>query len=76
MISVFQRDIDFRQGYGLTETSPVVCMPKRGSKRYSTVGPALPNTDFRIVDGALNNLGPNEVCIFKFLCIEEELIKK
>ncbi|XP_049875369.1 uncharacterized protein LOC126373308 [Pectinophora gossypiella] len=55
-----QRKIDFRQGYGLTETSPVVALSPKGLERYGSVGPALPSTELKIVDGNLKNLGPNE----------------
>jgi acyl-CoA synthetase (AMP-forming)/AMP-acid ligase II len=40
-----------RQGYGLTETSPVThAHPRRGEIRLTSVGVAVPNTEFRIVD--------------------------
>ncbi|CAG9101522.1 unnamed protein product [Plutella xylostella] len=55
-----QRTMDFRQGYGLTETSPVVTMTPRGLGDYSCVGRALPNTELKIVDDRLNSLGSNE----------------
>lgn len=40
------------QGYGLTETSPVthVMLPNQPDVRFETIGPALPNVDFRVVD--------------------------
>ncbi|KAJ8719770.1 hypothetical protein PYW08_011945 [Mythimna loreyi] len=55
-----KRDIDFRQGYGLTETSPTVAISPRRSKRYEATGPPVGSTELRIVDGDLKNLGPNE----------------
>ncbi|KAG6459991.1 4-coumarate--CoA ligase 1 [Manduca sexta] len=56
-----KRKIDFRQGYGLTETSPTVTLTPVGyTKNFSGTGPPIPNTDLRIVDSNFNNLGPNE----------------
>ncbi|XP_060804056.1 uncharacterized protein LOC106130304 [Amyelois transitella] len=55
-----KRKLDYRQGYGLTETSPVVCFPVNGSENYSTVGNPVGSTEVKIVDLDLNSLGPNE----------------
>ncbi|XP_073946402.1 uncharacterized protein [Choristoneura fumiferana] len=55
-----KRTFDFRQGYGLTETSPVVSLTPKGLDNYACVGVALPSTDLKIVDKDLNTLGPNE----------------
>lgn len=61
-MSLFQQKVDFRQGYGLTETSPTVALtPKSWTKSYSSTGCPVPSTELRIVDGDLKNLGPNEV---------------
>ncbi|HEX2126738.1 MAG TPA: AMP-binding protein, partial [Thermoleophilaceae bacterium] len=39
------------QGYGLTETSPVThCIRPAGENRPGSIGPALPNTECRLVD--------------------------
>ncbi len=40
------------QGYGMTETSPVthVMHPDQPDVRFETIGPALPNVTFRVVD--------------------------
>lgn len=53
-----------RQGYGLTETSPVThTNPPTGTIKITSVGTALPNTEWRIVDvatgkdAALGDLG-------------------
>lgn len=47
------------EGYGLTETSPVVCVnPIRGENRTGSIGLPLPGTDLRI-EGA----EPGELCI-------------
>ncbi|XP_073946392.1 uncharacterized protein [Choristoneura fumiferana] len=56
-----KREVDFSQGYGLTETSPLATLNPLNSKEYKTVGFALPNMLMRIVDDKMNNLGPNEV---------------
>ncbi|XP_019535437.2 uncharacterized protein LOC109406883 [Aedes albopictus] len=55
--------IRFAQGYGLTESSPVVLIGAMGSKNYSSVGSPPPRTQAKIV--ALNDptntaLGPNQ----------------
>lgn len=57
----FKRKLDFRQGYGLTETSPVVTMTPKGLDNYGCVGYAIPSTELKIVDNDMNALGPNEV---------------
>jgi 4-coumarate--CoA ligase len=41
---------DVTQGYGLTEASPVTHSTPHGRRRAGSVGPALPNTESRIVD--------------------------
>lgn len=53
--------MNFLQLYGLTETSPLVTGMAPGSTNYSSSGVAVPNTELRIVDGDMNNLGPDEV---------------
>ncbi|XP_063538470.1 uncharacterized protein LOC134747764 [Cydia strobilella] len=55
-----KRKFDFRQGYGLTETSPVVTVTPRGNDNYGCVGLPVPNTELKIVDENLTTLGPNE----------------
>lgn len=46
-----RNDIRVRQGYGLTESSPVTnTNPRHGEIRITSVGPGIPNTEFRIVD--------------------------
>nr|XP_049462950.1 uncharacterized protein LOC120951659 [Anopheles coluzzii] len=54
---------EFIQGYGLTETAPVVLMGALGSRNYASVGSPCPRTQAKIVD--LNDptntaLGPNQ----------------
>ncbi|KAJ0175984.1 hypothetical protein K1T71_008158 [Dendrolimus kikuchii] len=57
-----KRKLDFRQGYGLTETSPTVAITQKGwDKNYSSTGPPIPNTHLRIIDpNTFENLGPNQ----------------
>jgi long-chain acyl-CoA synthetase len=48
------------QGYGLTETSPVVTASTIKDNRVGTVGKAIPNVDIRIAeDGEIEVRGPN-----------------
>ena len=43
------QDIDIFQGYGLTETAPVVFMSNPGSKNYGSAGSLMPDTEAKIV---------------------------
>lgn len=50
-----------RQGYGLTETSPVTHFTPRGyAIKLTSVGVAVPNTEFRIVDVATREDVPEQ----------------
>jgi long-chain acyl-CoA synthetase len=48
------------EGYGLTETSPVVSINPGGANQIGTIGIALPGTDIRIVTEAGEDVGIGE----------------
>jgi len=54
------RGVLLTQGYGLTETSPVITMNTPGVFKHGTVGRTLPDVDVRIADdGEIVTRGPN-----------------
>ncbi|XP_047997609.1 4-coumarate--CoA ligase 1-like isoform X2 [Leguminivora glycinivorella] len=61
MFAKAKREVEFAQGYGLTEVSPLATANPLGARDYMTAGSALPNVELRVVDGEMRNLGPNEV---------------
>uniref|UniRef100_U5EJG4 Luciferin 4-monooxygenase n=1 Tax=Corethrella appendiculata TaxID=1370023 RepID=U5EJG4_9DIPT len=55
--------VDFVQGYGLTETSPVVLFQSVGSTNYASIGAPCPKTQAKIVsidDPTFTALGANQ----------------
>ncbi|XP_039757195.1 4-coumarate--CoA ligase 1 [Pararge aegeria] len=60
-LSKVQRQIRYNQGYGLTETSPVIALGHKDIEDYGVVGNAVPNTEMMVVDAELRSLGPNQL---------------
>lgn len=59
MIEFFEiLGINYYEGYGLSETAPVVAGSVRPNFRIGTVGKPLPSVDIRIIDGELCLKGP------------------
>jgi long-chain acyl-CoA synthetase len=47
------------EGYGLTETGPILTVRKKSFPVFGTIGPLLEGVEFRVVDEAGNAVGPN-----------------
>jgi len=53
--------IGLLEGYGLTETSPIVCFCDPFTDKTATVGPPLPGVEAKLVDANSDNVG--ELCL-------------
>ena len=52
-----QLGIDFVQGYGLTETSPIICLNPIYAYKEHSVGKVIPNCDMKIIDKDSRGIG-------------------
>ena len=60
-------DVKFREGWGMTEASPTVCLTHDNAFMSGSCGYLLPNSEAKIIDLKSGNaLGPNkkgELCV-------------
>ena len=52
--------VDCKQGWGMSELSPLGTLATDSGARSGSVGPPVPSTEIMIVDEEGNSLGPNE----------------
>ncbi len=55
------------EGYGLTETSPIVTINPPGGQQIGTIGPPVPHTNIRIIDKSENDVEEGkagELCVW------------
>jgi len=64
IIPVFERRLrtPLLEGYGLTETSPVVTLnPLRGKRKAGSIGVAFPSVEVKVVDSKGGELAPGQI---------------
>lgn len=66
-------NLEILQGYGLTETSPVVAYNRPESNKVGTIGPPLPGVEVQVRNEQGRLLGANEI---GELCVRGDLVMK
>lgn len=51
--------LEVLEGYGMTETAPMITFPRPGKVKLGTTGQALPGIELKIVEGEILVRGPN-----------------
>jgi long-chain acyl-CoA synthetase len=67
------------EGYGLTETSPVLTVNPPGRPRCGTVGPAIPGVELRITDPNADGIGEvlaRGACVFSGYLDDEQATRQ